>query len=211
VTRALGTLDHLVYAVPHLQEAIDDLERRLGVRSVFGGQHPGRGTHNALLGLGPGQYLEIIAPDPCQPQPPVSPWFTQNRIDSPRLLTWAAKATHLEGLVAEAKSNGLELGEVRDGGRKRPDGTELKWRLTSTPTGVCDWLVPFFIDWGDSPHPSESAPVGATLTLLEAEHPDPAWVLKALRIAGVEMEVRSGPAPKLLATLQTPKGVVVLS
>jgi hypothetical protein len=57
-------IDHLVYGVPDLAEAIDVIAQQTGVRARFGGRYPGRGTHNALISLGHRQYLEIIALDP---------------------------------------------------------------------------------------------------------------------------------------------------
>ena len=39
-------------------------EGALGATPAPGGHHPLMGTHNQLLSLGPGEYLEVIAIDP---------------------------------------------------------------------------------------------------------------------------------------------------
>src|SRR5262249_11322359 len=60
----VSRVDHLAYATPDLEKGVAEIERLLGVRATPGGQHPGRGTRNALVSLGPTSYLEIVGPDP---------------------------------------------------------------------------------------------------------------------------------------------------
>jgi hypothetical protein len=73
-----------------------------------------------------------------------------------------------------------------------------------------DGLVPFFIDWGSSPHPSATAATGATLVDLRAEHPDVARVQGMLRTLGLALEIRRGTAPRLVATIAGANGRVDL-
>jgi hypothetical protein len=203
-------LDHLVYVAPDLEAAIDELESRLGVRAVHGGAHPGRGTRNALLALGARSYLEILAPDPQQPAPASSRWLGVDGPGLPRIVSWAVATSDLEAHIAEASRRGLVLGAVTSGSRMRPDGATLRWRLTDPIPLIADGLVPFFIDWGDGPHPAETAPTGVTLVALRAEHPDVESVRDLLDAASIELEVTAGERAALVATLDTPRGRVEL-
>lgn len=92
----LDRLDHLVIATPELERTVDDLEDRLGVRATAGGQHPGRGTRNALLALGERSYLEVVGPDPEQATPPRARWFGIDLLAGPRLVAWAANGRALD-------------------------------------------------------------------------------------------------------------------
>ncbi len=129
---------------------------------------------------------------------------------APRLAAWAAKGQDLERIAADAARNGVKLGAVGSGSRKRPDGVLLSWRFTSPATLLADGIVPFFIDWGKTPHPAQTAAAGATLVALRAEHPDARGVGEMLRKLGVPLPVTSGPAPALIATVDCPKGRVEL-
>ncbi len=203
-------VDHLVYAAPALEPAVADLEQRLGVRATPGGRHPDEGTWNAIIPLGAAVYLEIVAPDPSQPSPSRPRWFGIDTLRESRLVTWAAKSSRLEELVVAAQRVGLPIGPVRSGSRRRPDGTVLTWRLTDPLTPVADGIVPFFIDWGATPHPAQAAPHEATLAGLRAEHPDGDRIGARLLQLGVDLELRIGPRPALIATFETPRGRVEL-
>jgi hypothetical protein len=206
----LPPVDHLVWGGWRLEEEVDRLEAWTGVRARAGGRHPGEGTHNALIGLGQGMYLELIAPDPGAPVPARPRWFGLDRLAVPRLLGWAAKSTGLEQRAEAARARGLELGDVRDGRRERADGSILAWRLTGPASGPDGVLVPFLIDWGNGPHPADTAPAGARLVEIHGEHPQPAATAARLRFLEIDLEVTSAAFPALVATLETPRGRVEL-
>ncbi len=210
LTDVAGRVDHLVYASPDLKVGIETIEKLLGIRATPGGQHPGAGTRNALVALGQASYLEIIGPDPEQPRPAGTRRFGIDGLKAPRLAGWAAKGQDLERLVAEAARKGVELGPVGSGSRKRPDGVLLSWRFTSPSRVLGDGIVPFFIDWGETPHPAQTAAAGGTLVALRAEHPDAQRIREMLRALGLEMPISAAPAPALIATVDCPKGRVEL-
>src|SRR6187401_170907 len=111
----LARIDHLVYATPDLNLGIETIDRLLGVRATAGGQHPGLGTRNALVALGPSSYLEIIGPDPEQPKPAGRRRFGIDELKAPRIVGWVAKGTELDTLAAVAADKGVKLGAVIPG------------------------------------------------------------------------------------------------
>jgi hypothetical protein len=206
----LGRIDHLVYATPDLQLGIAAIESRLGVQATPGGQHPGLGTRNALVALGPSSYLEIIGPDPEQPKPSGPRRFGIDDLTAPRIVRWVVKSSELAAVAGKAAKSGVTLGPIASGSRRRPDGVVLAWRYTDPAVVVADGLVPFFIDWGSSPHPALTAATGATLTQLRAEHPDAPRVQKMLDALGLDLKVSQASAPAIIATIDSPRGRVEL-
>ena len=53
-------IDHVILGIDDLDRGVKAFEAASGVKPVYGGKHPG-GTHNALVSLGDGIYLEILA------------------------------------------------------------------------------------------------------------------------------------------------------
>ncbi len=206
----LVRVDHLVYATPDLQMGVERVERTLGIRASQGGQHLGRGTRNALISLGPGAYLEIIGPDPEQAPPAQARPFGIDELKEPRLVAWAAKEKDLEQLARDAGRLGVKLGEVIAGSRRRADGVMLSWRYTDPRTVVAGGIVPFFIDWGNTPHPAATSTKGASLIGLRAEHPAPEQVQRTLAGLGLDLGVQQGSRTALVATISSPRGRVEL-
>lgn len=201
-------LDHLVYATPDLEASVRDLEIRLGVRASPGGQHPGRGTHNALISIGPKAYLEIIGPDPLQPETrPV--WFGIDQLTTPKLITWAVRVDALETFVKEISPQ-VRVGLVRSGSRKTPDGTTLSWQLTEPQLVQGVGLVPFMIEWNTPQHPTHSAIAGPRLAQLCLEHPEPELISRQLHSLRLEVPVGQGANPALTAIFEGANGLIEL-
>jgi len=206
-------LDHLIYAVPDLEAAVEQLREALGVRPAAGGQHPGRGSHNALLALGDGRYLEVIARDPRQPDPPRPRPFGLDELDAPRLVTWAVRAPGIEEAAAESAAQGCDPGAVENGGRELPKGGRFAGRRTAGgETEELGGVAPFFLEWGEeTPHPSLSAPTGCRLVALRGEHPRTEEVERCLDALQAELAVAFGEEPRLIATIEGPAGRLDLS
>ena len=209
MTPLLSILDHLVYATPDLDATIARVEQLFGVRAAIGGQHPGWGTKNALLSLGPKAYLEIMGPDPSQPEPKQPRPFGMDTMLKPRLVTWVARTDDLQSVIDKAKRQKLDLGELQEKSRKKPDGSVLKWTMTDLRKNRRDGIIPYFINWGDAAHPAENAPKGCRLIKLEVFHPDTNRVNELLRNLGIDLQAGLGSVA-LKATIESPKGQIVL-
>ncbi len=203
-------LDHLIVAGPDLAEAVDYVEALLGVRAVVGGSHPGVGTRNALVRLDPGAYIEIIGPDPEQSEPDLPRWFGIDVMAGPRLATWSARTPDLGAAAERARTLGVELGPVSRGGRVRPDGVRLDWHVTDPRADRMDGVLPFLMDWGESPHPSESLEAGCSLVALRGYHPRADEARAVADALGLPIVFEQAPEPRLEAEISTPSSVITI-
>jgi Glyoxalase-like domain len=204
-------LDHLVFAAQDLETGIAHIERLTGVRAVLGGRHPSFGTHNALLGLGPHAYLEIMAPDPSLPAPARGRLTDGWGLESPRLVTWVVRPPDIAEAATTAASCGIELGKVRPCSRLTPDGTTLRWRLSDPYSPRLSGAVPFLIDWGATPHPAETARVGLSLEGFRIEHPAADTVNEVLESLHAGELCTRNDNVRLVARVRSPKGLVELA
>lgn len=202
----LSQIDHVLLGIGDLQQGIDELEKKTGVRAVFGGAHPGRGTQNALIALGGDQYLEILAPNPAEAGNPDAAELQALRTLTP--IGWAARSADLAALRRRLEGQGIAVEAVRPGGRNLPDGSRLSWQTLGFAPPASP-LLPFFIEWGQgSAHPSTTSPAGCRLAGFALEDPAPEAVRRTLRAAGLGVEVREGKESRLHLSLICPQGTV---
>ncbi|MBO1902389.1 VOC family protein [Leucobacter weissii] len=210
-----GDLDHVVVVTGSLRAAADRIAAAVGVRPAFGGRHPGNGSANlilALTGAGGGAYLEVLGPDPEETRdlPPERTFFGIDLRREPvpgRVLTWARRSDDIEAEAARIRATGIEVGRVQSLGRRRDDGTELRWRLTRAPEPQFGGAFPFLIDWGGAPHPSADAPPVRLIAL----HADVAETERlAARSAGVALPPAGGAGSPLSVTIAGPGGSLTL-
>jgi len=202
-------LDHIILGIDDLDRGVAWVERHTGVRAIFGGVHPGRGTRNALLALGPSCYLEILAPDCRQSS---LAWFTQVlTLREPRLISWALHTPDLAALAQAAVAAGFPIDGPHDGARSRPDGKILSWKLFHLHDDR-GGLLPFFIEWGrDSVHPAADAPPGCHIETFELQSPEAQALTSVCQTLAIDVRVEPAEKPLMLARIASPRGEVELT
>ena len=167
--------------------------------------HPNGGTRNALISLGERTYLEILAPDPAQPDVRDERVTRLKNLTQPEIFTWAAGTRDIEAVINGVQAAGYK-GDFGAGSRKKPDGSMLKWRNGSVEGHDGD-VVPFVIEWSeDSSHPATDSPKGCELKKLHLEHPEHEKMNGFLKAMGLQARVVQGPKPKITALIEGPKG-----
>ncbi len=207
---AKEALDHLLLGIADLDQGIEWVQQKTGVRAIPGGSHPGAGTRNALLSLGSRQYLEIIAIDPLQKTWSAMAALIANQKE-PRLIAWAACTDDMESTMQLAKSASFAIEGPSDGARERADGVMLRWKVLRIQNDF-GCVIPFFIEWEPGiVHPSEDSPSGCRLEEFQIAHSEADRVLEALEKLGIKADLTSGRYPRLSAALSTPIGRIRLS
>ena len=117
-------LDHCVIVVHDLEQAVRDYQK-LGFTVSPGGIHADGQTHNALIPFADGTYLELITfrTDDGSGHP----WWDAAQAGG-GLVDWALATDGLAERAADLTAAGLRFSPAQDGGRRRPDGVELRWR-----------------------------------------------------------------------------------
>ncbi len=159
-------LDHLAVAAETLDAGRAHVEEELGVAMQPGGQHAHFGTHNVLLGLDDGLYLEVIAIDPTAPAPGYPRWFDLDRFaGEPRISNWICRTKSLPDLAEKYPSAGQPVALQRG---------DLQWSMAVPENGVLpfDGGFPALIEWAGDIHPAQRLNAsGCRLQRLTVMHP----------------------------------------
>jgi hypothetical protein len=207
-------LDHVVIAALDLDAGAAWVSERLGSPLAPGGRHVGWGTHNRLMRLGGGVYLELIAPDPTQPAPDAPRPFglddtaVRARLArAPALVHWLVRSTDLDADLAALRY---------DPGPARPmtRGT-LRWRITlhddRAPPG--GGLLPTVIAWDVPPHEHPAARLpeaGVVLTGLSLAGPQAVLALRPGVASPAPIDWTVADAPSMTLRLRAPAGDVTI-
>lgn len=212
-------LDHIVVAANSLDEGRQWAFDALGVASAGGGKHDGLATHNALIKFDDKRYLEIIAIDPDAGAPSFPRWFGLDTQEvraliarEPRLIAWVARCSGAPDAIERlAATPGYDARVVRPASRG-----DFRWRFAFTADGrrISGGVMPHLIQWDCAAHPCDVLPdsgVALTSLTLGAVVPERASAtLEMLSFSDAVVQVGQSSSAQLVATLQTPNGLVVL-
>jgi catechol 2,3-dioxygenase-like lactoylglutathione lyase family enzyme len=138
----LQGIDHIVVVVNDLTQAIQDYSE-LGFTVKPGGEHAHRGTHNALITFQDGSYVELIA-FLREPATRDNHWWEFLQAGE-GLVDYALTADDLPAELDRLKFAGMTVAGPTDGGRIRPDGIRVAWRIGRVRADDAGHL-PFIID-----------------------------------------------------------------
>ena len=226
-------IDHLVIVAKSLAQGVQWCEATLGITPGPGGEHTLYGTHNRLFKVAspsnPMAYVEIIAIDPKAVRPKracPTRWYDmddpalQKAVAlEPRLVHFVVNTPDIKAARMAIRMQGIDRGPAIHASRRTNRGT-LNWQISVRADGqrLFDGCMPTLIQWGKPEatdplklHPRNTLTrSGVTLQSLEVIHPSAAKLQAAYDAIELNrVSVTEGPA-NLKATLQTPKGVVVL-
>lgn len=197
-------IDHIMLGIDDLDRGIDSFEQLTGVRPVYGGKHP-RGTHNALVSLGDGTYLEIIAVQRGATPPAEPAGLTELHTLTP--VGWAVSSKDSAQLRSRLTSAGMPVTEPGAGSRTTPAGTTLSWQTFNLKDRFDE--APFFIVWSpQTAHPSTTSPTGCKLQRWSIAGPHRKNLEQLRTTLDLRIEIAEAPSTALRLSLNCPKGLV---
>ena len=200
-------LDHLAVSGVSRDAARAHIEEALGLPMQDGGEHATFATHNHLMGVEEGLYLEAISVNPDVPKPDRARWFNlDNFSGTPRLTNWICAVPDMSAALERWQDVGQAVSLERG---------ELRWQMAVPESGILpfDGYFPPLIQWHGTLHPKQMlAPSGASLKQLTVAHPQAQELSDSLgEISGATVRFETAKTPALIAEFNTPHGLRTLT
>ena len=158
-------LDHVSYVTSHdqLADTVQRLGSRLGSTFVDGGVHRRFGTRNFTLPLQNGHYIEVVCPldHPASDASPFGKAVSRRAAEGGGWLTWVVAVDDVAAIETRLGRPAV------DGHRTKPDGTDIRWKQIGVLGTLEDRQLPFFIEWGETHHPSTDGKAVAKIIKVE--------------------------------------------
>lgn len=200
-------IDHVMICVRELASGIEQFAK-LGFDIRPGGNHPGKGTHNAIA-FNTDDYLELLAIRDAAEQRAAAqvPGTTATGLAEfvaagGGLRYVVVQSDDLEADVAAMRSRGVEVSDIVDASRRTPEGALLRWKAAVLGPGNA--LSLFFIQH---------------LTPLEERrrqlpnHPNGVYAIDRAYIVTADLAATAASYAKVLGMPQPPtrRGTVVMA
>ena len=158
-------LDHVSYVASHdqISDVVNRIGSQIGTAFVDGGIHPKFGTRNFTAPLLNGQYIEVVCPmdHPATDTTAFGKAVMKKAEEGGGWLTWVVAVKDIKEVEEKIKSYSIE------GIRRRPDGTELKWKQVGLLDAVNNARKPYFIEWLTPNHPSKDGKAAFEISRIE--------------------------------------------
>jgi hypothetical protein len=130
---------------------VNRIGSQISTAFIDGGIHPKFGTRNFTAPLLNGQYIEIVCPLD-HPATDATPFGQAVKKKAEAGGGWLSWVFNVEDILLIEDKFGREAVE---GNRKKPDGTELRWKQIGVKDISLMSELPFFVQWQTKNHPSE--------------------------------------------------------
>jgi hypothetical protein len=197
-------IDHVILGIDDLDRGVKAFEAATGVKPVYGGKHPG-GTHNALVSLGDGIYLEILAVQQGVTVP--ADYADLKKMKTLTPIGWAVSSSDSAELRNRLSAAGIAVSEPVDGSRTTPRGSTLSWQSFALNESSAE--VPFFIVWSEqTAHPSTTSPSGCKLQRWSIASPRVKELERLRQTLDLRIDVAEAKTTAMRFSLTCPKGAV---
>jgi len=157
-------LDHVSYVASHdqISDVVNRIGSQIGTAFIDGGIHPKFGTRNFTAPLLNGQYIEVVCPmdHPATDVTPFGRAVKKKAEEGGGWLSWVFNVDDISLIEDKFGRKAVE------GNRKKPDGTELKWKQIGVKDIFLMNELPFFVQWQTKNHPSEDGTAEAKIKKL---------------------------------------------